>query len=199
MAMMESTRANGWYNDEVAAPGRTEKDAAKEFYEKKLKERTKYMLDNKGYALKFYIRKLVSTWNENTYTVIWNNVDLWLDTRTEEEKAYHPVYKNNVIVKDGLEKIEDSLAILQKALLLYILFSLLTVIYKGLKSENVDNEILLFALMILGGMYFHMLWETKSRYIIPYIVLAMPVASMLCGDNISKKMNVFKNSNKKEE
>lgn len=199
MAMMESTRENGWYNDEVAAPGRTEKDAAKDFYEEKLKERTKYMLDNKGYALKFYISKLVSTWNENTYTSIWNNVDLWLDTRTEEEKAYHPIYKNNVTVRDGLEKIEEPLAILQKAVLLYILFSLLAVICKGLKSENVDNEILLFALIILGGMYFHILWETKSRYIIPYIVLAMPVASMLSSDNISKKIKVFKNNNKKEE
>lgn len=199
MAMMESTRENGWYNDEVAAPGRTEKDAAKLFYEEKLKERIKYMLDNKGYALKFYRNKLVSTWNENTYTSIWNNVDLWLDTRTEEEKAYHPIYKNNVTVKEGLEKIEEPLVILQKAVLLYILFSLLIVITKGLKSEKVDNEILLFALIILGGMYFHMLWETKSRYVIPYIVLAMPVCSMLNGDNIGNRVRDIKNMFKKQK
>ncbi len=199
MAMMESTRGNGWYNDEVAAPGRTEKDAAKLFYEEKLKERIKYMLDNKWYALKFYRNKLVSTWNENTYTSIWNNVDLWLDTRTEEEKAYHPIYKNNVTVKEGLEKIEEPLVILQKAVLLYILFSLLIVITKGLKSEKVDNEILLFALIILGGMYFHMLWETKSRYIIPYLVLAMPVCSMLNGDNIGNMIRDIKNMFKKQK
>ncbi len=200
MAMMESPRANGWYNNEVAAPGRTEKDAAKDFYEEKLKERISYMLNHKKYAMKFYIKKLVSTWNENTYTSIWNNVDLWLDTRTEEEKTNNLIYKNNVIVKEGLEKIENPLAIMQKAILIYILSSLLIVIIKELKSKNVDNEILLFALIILGGMYFHMLWETKSRYIIPYIVLAIPVTSMLSGDNVrNNTRNIFKKIYKKEK
>lgn len=191
MAMMESPRANGWYNNDVAAPGRKEKDAAKEFYEEKLKERISYMLSHKRYAIDFYIKKLVSTWNENTYTAIWNNVDLWLYTRTEEENTYNPIYKNNVQVKEGLEKIEKPLAIMQKAILIYILSSLLIVIIKGLKNKKVDNEILLFALIIIGGMYFHMLWETKSRYIIPYIVLAIPVTSMVGNVAISDKIKTI--------
>lgn len=191
MAMMESPRANGWYNNDVAAPGRKQKDAAKEFYEEKLKERISYMLSHKRYAIDFYIKKLVSTWNENTYTAIWNNVDLWLYTRTEEENTCNPIYKNNVQVKEGLEKIEKPLAIMQKAILIYILTSLLIVIIKGLKSKKVDNEILLFALIITGGMYFHMLWETKSRYIIPYIVLAIPVTSMVSNVGISDKIKTI--------
>lgn len=204
MAMMESPRANGWYNNDVAAPGRKEKDAAKEFYEKKLKERILYMLSHKRYTIDFYIKKLVSTWNENTYTSIWNNVDLWLYTRTEEENTNNPIYKNNVKVKEGLEKIEEPFAIMQKAILIYILSSLLIVIIKGLKSKNVDNEILLFALIIIGGMYFHMLWETKSRYIIPYIVLAIPVTSMIDNGRIFEKiekikLNFVKEENKKNE
>lgn len=204
MAMMESPRANGWYNNDVAAPGRTEQDAAKEFYEKKLIERISYMLSHKRYTIDFYIKKLVSTWNENTYTSIWNNVDLWLYTRTEEENTNNPIYKNNVKVKEGLEKIEKPLVIMQKAILIYILSSLLIVIIKGLKSKNVDNEILLFALIIIGGMYFHMLWETKSRYIIPYIVLAIPVTSMIDNGRIFEKiekikLNFVKEENKKNE
>lgn len=204
MAMMESPRANGWYNNDVAAPGRIEKDAAKEFYEKKLKERISYMLSHKRYTIDFYIKKLVSTWNENTYTSIWNNVDLWLYTRTEEENTNNPIYKNNVKVKEGLEKIEEPLAIMQKAILIYILSSLLIVIIKGLKNKKVDNEILLFALIIIGGMYFHMLWETKSRYIIPYIVLAIPVTSMIDNGRIFEKiekikLNFVKEENKKNE
>ena len=33
-------------------------------------------------------------------------------------------------------------------------------------------------MIFLGGFGFHVLWEAKSRYIIPYVLILIPVASM---------------------
>ena len=38
---------------------------------------------------------------------------------------------------------------------------------------------LIFLLTIfVGGFAFHILWEAKSRYIIPYIIVLIPIASI---------------------
>ena len=43
------------------------------------------------------------------------------------------------------------------------------------KREPLENEILL--IVILGGILFHMLWEAKSRYVLPYFVMMLPLAA----------------------
>ena len=43
------------------------------------------------------------------------------------------------------------------------------------KREPLENEILL--IVILGGILFHMLWEAKSRYVLPYFVMMLPMAA----------------------
>ena len=35
---------------------------------------------------------------------------------------------------------------------------------------------MLLCLIFLGGFLFHILWEAKSRYILPYIIILIPVA-----------------------
>ena len=34
----------------------------------------------------------------------------------------------------------------------------------------------------MGGMAFHLMWETKSQYVFQYIVCFIPVAAMLLGE-----------------
>lgn len=45
-----------------------------------------------------------------------------------------------------------------------------------LKRKNISNERLLLAIVFLGGFSFHILWEAKSRYIIPYVAILIPIA-----------------------
>ena len=42
---------------------------------------------------------------------------------------------------------------------------------------------LLFPVIILGGCAFHMLWEMKSSYILPYFLLMIPLAMIGYGNN----------------
>ena len=48
-----------------------------------------------------------------------------------------------------------------------------------LNNTNHDQIKCTFLITIfIGGFAFHILWEAKSRYIIPYIVVLIPVAAM---------------------
>ena len=45
----------------------------------------------------------------------------------------------------------------------------------------------------MGGMAFHLMWETKSQYVFQYIVCLIPVAAMLLGEfDNSESNNVAK-------
>ena len=44
--------------------------------------------------------------------------------------------------------------------------------------KNLSLDIIFLITIFIGGFAFHILWEAKSRYIIPYIVVLIPVASI---------------------
>ena len=43
--------------------------------------------------------------------------------------------------------------------------------------EGTGRKILFHMMNVLGGMAFHLLWETQARYMIPYYMLLFPAAS----------------------
>ena len=59
-------------------------------------------------------------------------------------------------------------------LLIYgsILFLLL---YRRKEKRSVEWYILLIG--VLGGVLFHELWEAKSRYVLPYFIIMIPMAA----------------------
>jgi len=155
MAMEESTRANGWYNEEIANKALTNPNRVKEEYRKKIENRVAYFVNHLEDAFKFYITKLASMWTENTYSAIQNNM---VQNHTYIENATKP------------------LAFYQKVLLILIcLCSCITLIQN---RNNLTLELLFLIMIFIGGFIFHILWEAKSRYIIPYIVVLMPIATI---------------------
>ena len=44
--------------------------------------------------------------------------------------------------------------------------------------KNLSNDILLLVICFIGGFLFHTIWEAKSRYIIPYIIVLMPITAI---------------------
>ena len=43
-------------------------------------------------------------------------------------------------------------------------------------KKELSNEAILMITIFLGGFFFHVLWEAKSRYVIPYFVVLIPIA-----------------------
>ena len=155
MAMEESDRANGWYNESIAEPALKNPEKARKIYPQAIKERLRYFSENIGYAFRFYTYKLASMWAENTYSAIIIN----LKTRNDE-----------------LIKFEEPLVFFQKMLL--ILTCVLSIVVLIQNRKNLSPEIIYLLLIFMGGFAFHIIWEAKSRYIIPYIVVLIPLASI---------------------
>ncbi len=165
MAMEESWRGNGWYNEKRGEYALKNIEQAKEEYVDEVKQRLAYFAQNPGYTLEFYTKKVTSMWTENTYSAIRSNI-----------------VKEN----DPIEKGTDILMFYQKALLLVICVCCIVFLIKNRK--DISLEALFLITIFIGGFAFHILWEAKSRYIIPYIVVLIPIASIKinCETNIGE-------------
>lgn len=165
MAMEESWRGNGWYNEARGEYALKNIENAKEEYVDEVKQRLAYFAKNPGYAIDFYTKKLTSMWTENTYSAIRSNI-----------------VKEN----DPIENATDVLTFYQKALLVVTCVCSITFLIKNIK--DISLEALFLITVFIGGFAFHILWEAKSRYIIPYIVVLIPIASIKinCETNIGE-------------
>ena len=165
MAMEEGPRGNGWYSEDIAVNAVKNPEKAREEYPQRIKERLSYFASNPGYTFKFYLDKITSMWTENTYSAIMNNT-LEDDTPINNLKAPLTFY--------------------QKALLLVTCICVLIVLIQNRK--NLSMEVIFLLTIFIGGFMFHILWEAKSRYIIPYIVVLIPIAS-ICINRLNIKSN----------
>lgn len=155
IGMEKSWRANGWYNEKIAQKAISNPEIVKEEYIVKIKDRLKYFMHNLDYTFSFYTNKLASMWTENTYSAIRNNIG-----------------KNNKKINNWI----FNLTLYQKAVLILICICSIIVLIQNRK--NLSLELIFLISIFVGGFSFYVFWEAKSRYIIPYIVVLMPVASI---------------------
>lgn len=172
MGMSESWRGNGWYNEDIGEPALKNPESSKEEYAEKIKDRLTYFSQNMGYTFRFYTMKLASMWSENTYSAVRLNL------LHESEDDY-------------LNVIKEPLTFYQKALL--ILMCVCSIIVLIQNRKNLSVNVIYLLLIFMGGFAFHIIWEAKSRYIIPYIVVLIPIASIEI--NKFKKIGQKKHSN----
>lgn len=155
MGMEKSSRGNGWYNEAIATKALKNPQDVKQEYVEKIKERITYFYKNPREAFEFYTMKIASMWTENTYSAVRNN---------------------NVKEEDFLENIINPLTFYQKALLIITCICSLIVLIQN--RRNLSLELIFLLTIFVGGFTFHILWEAKSRYIIPYIIVLIPIASI---------------------
>ncbi len=157
---------HGWYSFKNADYGYHDIDNANEKYINLIKERLNYFKNNPSYAFKFYLIKLCSMWTENAHSSIRNKVKF---------------NENLEIVYDGpnqgLTNLEVFMILYQKALMFVIFGCSIIVLIQN--RRNLSNELILLITIFIGGFLLHILLEAKSRYVIPYIVTIMPIASIV--------------------
>ncbi len=177
MGMSESALGPGWYRYDYAKSSFTDYEHSTQEFKDGIKERVGYFLHNPKEAVKFYTKKICSMWAENTYASTF----------------YNKVYDKD----EGLEnKTETVIIRLYQKALIFIIFGC-TFVALLQKRKNLSNEVLLLLTIFIGGFLFHILWEAKSRYIIPYIIVLIPIASIelnkiKLGDILKKINNVIK-------
>lgn len=174
----------GWYKFPTANLAYKDVENAKEIYRNDIKEMLKYYIKNPKVAIAFYIQKISSMWTENTYGGIYYNLS---------PTFFSSEYVDEYNIDNKLQTITNSMYIYQKALILIIFGCSIIIIIQNRK--NLSNELILLLIIFIGGFLFHVLWEAKSRYIIPYIVVLIPVVSVKFNgaeDKLSKILNKVK-------
>lgn len=168
-------RGDGWYNTTYANIGLKYGDESIETYKYLIKKRVNELLDKPFEMLKFFIRKNASMWAENTYSAILFNHSYYsskYNSKYKIEKTQSEIEKIDKLLLDN----EQLLNMLQKGVIFVIFLSTLAVLLKFRK--NISNDVLLLVLIFIGGFLFHTFWEAKSRYIIIYIIMLMPLTAI---------------------
>lgn len=167
IGMSETESGSGWYNFYRASIAyNTDSETSKRIYKDEISKRLEYFSNKPKEIINFYIRKTASMWTENTYgAVIYNLSDTFISLD-------HINYE----LDDKILENESTIRIYQKALVFIIFGVSIIIIFQNRK--NISNEVLLLITIFIGGFLFHTIWEAKSRYIIPYIVVLIPVASI---------------------
>lgn len=142
----------------------------------------------------FYSEKILSMWIETTFQSIWTN-DVMFRMK---------IYDADVLGRTAKELyFGNTREIYQeycKALIILIYFGAFIEIVNNIRNlnkrkqkYNVDDKLLnieklYLVIIFLGGFAFHILWEAKSRYIIPYVIILFPLATGLIDVIINNKI-----------
>ena len=164
----EDGSASGWYNGynwNVYTENGFDREATTEACAENLKISIGEMISSPRYALSFFYDKFTSQWNEPTFMSLITNEWYSRNGKSQSELAIFLLYGTGREILYGIMKVYHFLLFLCAAA------GGLTIL------KNWKLESAYFVLNIFGGMLFHMLWEAKSRYVMGYFVLLLPVAA----------------------
>ncbi len=167
MGMSEGHAAAGWYKEEYtvdafkAFDGDAEKTA--EQAKQVIAQRALYFLHNPSESAAFFSEKLRSQWNEPSYDSIWLN-QVFLSF-SEKGSFYSLLCEKGEGLSLSFMNQHQQIVFIGAALGLLAL----------LKKRDITSCIL--PLIILGGFMYHLLFEAKSQYALPYFMLMMPLAA----------------------
>lgn len=172
MGMCEGHAGPGWYKEDHTVSFFMESDmdteATAEHAKQIIKERAAYFSENPGQGLAFFSEKLRSQWNEPTYESLWIN-------------QVQQSYGQKGILYEWFCNVGErhTAGYMNQYQQLIFLGTLLSCVFLWLRR---DIRQCLPALVILGGILYHLLFEAKSQYALSYFILMIPLAAYgFCG------------------
>lgn len=180
MGMNEGNSCAGWNKNEYTIQNFREHHYDRELTSavsrEEINNRLQYFRKNPAYAADFVSRKILSQWNEPTYQGLWNN---------QVRKNYsEPGQMYDIICN----KIDGGLARMMNYYQQLIFFGFALGIICLARNKSIRASI--FPLIVLGGFLYHLLFEAKSQYAMPYIILMIPVAAygfVLLSDRVGEQ------------
>ena len=171
MGISDSNMAPGWYNGlamETLRDSQMDVDKANEIASQGISDRIKYLSENHLLG-DFLKKKLFSQLNEPSFESIWvsqvrkHNIPEGQQLSTIVTSTY----------SGGLSKVLDNW-FNYYTMLIYVGFAAGMIWLIVRRKANAVTSLLPIAVM--GGVMYHMLFEGKSQYLLPYFVLLMPFA-----------------------
>ena len=167
MGLQEGNNA-GWYNGytlNTLINSSFDTNVQEIWVKEDLRNRIDEFLEDTDYARDFFVRKTASQWNEPSFesVVILQGKELgtdleWPRTLISEQGNYRlSLYLNYL-----------NFAITAGAMLFLLLCA----------KDRHYHHWLVLAMTLIGGFVFHMIWEAKGQYTLPYFVLLLPYTVM---------------------
>lgn len=170
MGMQDSVIAAGWYNGVIeeywplSVMPEMERAAAAEMLAARLRE---FAADPAG-AWAFFREKCLTQWAEPSYDILWYGAACAKGGRFNG--LAHWIFRDGSAVRALLAGYMN--AFQQAAYALAWIGTLGT-----LREREHGAAQLMLPVAILGGFLYHMLFEAKSQYIYPYMLLLLPLAA----------------------
>lgn len=168
MSLQDSELAEGWYNgfnvNSYEQSG-YDPELNKQMATDAIKERLEYFSKNPHDCLEFFSRKLTSEWNDPSYEALWIIRPVKTGFRCNNPIRSLLTY-NNYFLQIGF---------LNGLQFFILLGCLLFLVFKNKKTGNCFE---ILVLTIIGGFLFHIMWEAKSQYTLPYFVLMLPMSAI---------------------
>ena len=159
--------AAGWYREDctVTAFERSGHDytATAENARDVLEGRLFVYRTDPSLARDFFSEKLRSQWNEPSYGSIW--INQVFPSYSEKGLLY------DLLCGSGAKRTLDVMNVYQQFVFIALLAGLIRL------SRKKDMLRCLLPLIMLGGLLYHLLFEAKSQYAMPYFVLILPIAA----------------------
>ncbi len=166
--------SSGWYTaDVIEIYNRSDHDTEKSEQEtyRLIKERLNHFKNDPKEANRYFWDKVKSTWLNPTFQTIWiiTPGSRMTDPNYSEYLSERPIIKEIVGYNEKLYKIEEQY---------FDTYQILIFIFAGIgliKLRKKDSlDILILPIIFLGGLVFHILWETKSIYVLQYYFILLP-------------------------
>ena len=170
MGMQDSVIAAGWYNGVIeeywplSVTPEMEKAAALEMLAARLRE---FAADPAG-AWAFFKEKCLTQWAEPSYDILWYGAVCGKSGRFNG--LAHAIFRDGSPVRALLA---GYMNIFQQAAYVLALIGTCGMI----REKRIEAVQLMLPVTVLGGFLYHMLFEAKSQYIYPYMLLLLPLAA----------------------
>lgn len=170
MGMQDSVIAAGWYNGVIeeywplSVTPEMEKAAALEMLATRLRE---FAADPAG-AWAFFREKCLTQWAEPSYDILWYGAVCGKSGRFNG--LAHAIFRDGSGVRALLTVYMN---VFQQAAYVLALIGTCGMI----KEKRTGAVQLMLPVTVLGGFLYHMLFEAKSQYIYPYMLLLLPLAA----------------------
>lgn len=168
MGMQKGEGAPGWSNGYILhnywGVSDFDNEVSEAMAKQDIRNSASEFLHHPKYALRFYMEKFTSQWNDPTY-------ECYAMTHISGDEPRGPVADS--IFHGRLHTMFEWFMNQYQTLVYGGVF--LWLLYGFWRKK--DLSVLVLVIGVIGGFLFHMLWEAKGRYILPYFMLMLPMAA----------------------
>ncbi|MCQ2465496.1 MAG: hypothetical protein MJ095_07935 [Oscillospiraceae bacterium] len=184
--------AMGWYSSRYTtsnyAGNNYDLEKTKEYAMTGVKEALGRFTSDYGYANDFFYEKNTSQWNEPTYSCFWINLVM------SRYNGVQPGKLCSAVLEANAGKSRSGLLEYMNVYQLFIYLAVFAGVFVCFREKNLLCSAML--LIVLGAFLYHMIFEGKSQYIMPYFII-LTGFSAVGTDLLLTKISEFRNGRNK--